>query len=165
MWRHIDVQADWRRSLTYGRAPNAIDISQGSLTCPSKHRHGANLFILGYSEKPPHLVAFYDTLGIRRIHSRLNPRVPMGANLWRIINIRNGCLFAMFIGYTCTMCVICLISTQVHTIKKFSFSFCCCINGCELDIQAITRLANFTKIVQRFTLRKTMKLFLILLKE
>ena len=35
MWRHIDVQADWRRSMTYGRAPNAIDISQGSLTCPS----------------------------------------------------------------------------------------------------------------------------------
>ena len=26
MWRHIDVQADWR-SWTYGRAPNAIDIS------------------------------------------------------------------------------------------------------------------------------------------
>ena len=31
----IDVQAAWRRSFTYGRAPNAIDISQGSLTCPS----------------------------------------------------------------------------------------------------------------------------------
>ena len=30
-----DVQADWRGSYTYGRAPNAIDISQGSLTCPS----------------------------------------------------------------------------------------------------------------------------------
>ena len=27
MGRHIDVQADWRRSWTYGRAPNAIDIS------------------------------------------------------------------------------------------------------------------------------------------
>ena len=27
IWRHIDVQADWRRSWTYGRAPNAIDIS------------------------------------------------------------------------------------------------------------------------------------------
>ena len=26
MWRHIDVQADWR-SCTYGRAPNAIDNS------------------------------------------------------------------------------------------------------------------------------------------
>ena len=30
-----DVQADWRRSCTYGLAPNAIDISQGSLTCLS----------------------------------------------------------------------------------------------------------------------------------
>ena len=29
-----DVQADWR-SCTYGWAPNAIDILQGSLTCPS----------------------------------------------------------------------------------------------------------------------------------
>ena len=27
MWRHIDVQADWRRSWTYGRASNSIDIS------------------------------------------------------------------------------------------------------------------------------------------
>ena len=27
MWRHIDVQADWRRGWTYGRAHNAIDIS------------------------------------------------------------------------------------------------------------------------------------------
>ena len=26
MWRHIDVQAKWR-NLTYGRTPNAIDIS------------------------------------------------------------------------------------------------------------------------------------------
>ena len=26
MWRQIDVQADWRRSWTYGRDPNAIDI-------------------------------------------------------------------------------------------------------------------------------------------
>ena len=27
MWRHKDVQADWKRNWTYGRAPNAIDIS------------------------------------------------------------------------------------------------------------------------------------------
>ena len=27
MWRHVDVQADWKRSLTYDRASNAIDIS------------------------------------------------------------------------------------------------------------------------------------------
>ena len=43
MWRYIDVQAD-RRSWTYGRAPNAIDISWGSLTYPPKHRHGTTLF-------------------------------------------------------------------------------------------------------------------------
>ena len=30
-----DVQADWR-SCTYGRAPNAMDISQGSLKYPSR---------------------------------------------------------------------------------------------------------------------------------
>ena len=24
-WRHIDVQADWRRNWTYGQAPNAIE--------------------------------------------------------------------------------------------------------------------------------------------
>ena len=45
------------------------------LTCPSKHRHGATLFIRLFWETAPFtdLVAFYDTLGIRRTHSRLNP--------------------------------------------------------------------------------------------
>ena len=77
MWRHIDVQADWRRSCTYGRAPNAIDISQGSLTCPSYTDTGPP-FLYGDSDTPPHLVAFYDTLGIRRTYSRLKPRRPQG---------------------------------------------------------------------------------------
>ena len=53
MWRHIDVQADWRRSWTYGRAPNAIDISYGSLTCSSKHRHGTTLFIRWFRHTAP----------------------------------------------------------------------------------------------------------------
>ena len=53
MWQHIDVQADWRRSWTYGRAPNAIDISQGSLTCPSQHRHGTTLFIWWFRHTAP----------------------------------------------------------------------------------------------------------------
>ena len=53
MWRHIDVQADWRRSWTYGQSPNAIDISLGSLTCPSKHRHGTNLFIRWFRHTAP----------------------------------------------------------------------------------------------------------------
>ena len=84
MWRHIDVQADWRRRWTYGRTgpvPTKVSsfifdvgnlglvwgsatmtnqgtdtgpasprsdshtkyISYGSLTYPSKHRHGADL--------------------------------------------------------------------------------------------------------------------------
>ena len=57
------VQADLRRSYTYDRAPNAIDISQGSLTCPSYTDTGPS-FLYGFPKKPPHLVAFYDTLGI-----------------------------------------------------------------------------------------------------
>ena len=79
MWRHIDVQADWRRSLTYGRAPNAIDISQGSLTCPSQHRHGSTLFIRWFRHTP-HLVAFYDHAGDTEVHILdLTPRALTGA--------------------------------------------------------------------------------------
>ena len=62
-----DVQADWR-SCTYGRATNAIYISQGSLTCPSYTDTGPT-FLYGDSDTPPHLVAFYDTLGIRRTYN------------------------------------------------------------------------------------------------
>ena len=35
MWRHTHVQADWRSSWTYGRAPNAEYISKGSRARPS----------------------------------------------------------------------------------------------------------------------------------
>ena len=51
-----DVQADWR-SCTHGRAPNAIDISQGSLTCPSYTDKGPP-FVYDDSDTPPHLVPF-----------------------------------------------------------------------------------------------------------
>ena len=33
-------------------------------------------FLYGYSEKPPNLVVFYDTLGMRMAHSRLHPPGP-----------------------------------------------------------------------------------------
>ena len=42
-------------------------------------------FLNGYSEKPPHFVAFYDTLGIRRPHSRLDHRVPTGGGIDKIM--------------------------------------------------------------------------------
>ena len=47
-----DVQADWRRSCIYGRAPNAIDILQGSLTCSSYTDTGPT-FLYGDSDAPP----------------------------------------------------------------------------------------------------------------
>ena len=46
-----DVQADWWKSCTYGRVPNAIDISQGSLTCPSYTDTGPT-FLYGDSDTP-----------------------------------------------------------------------------------------------------------------
>ena len=79
----IYLQADWRRSCTYGRAPNAIDILQGSLTCPS-YTDTTPPFYTRVSDAPPHLVAFYDTLGIRRTYSRLKPRRPHGGGGGRI---------------------------------------------------------------------------------
>ena len=38
--------------------------------------YGAQVYLYGYSEKLPHLVTFYDTLGIQRTHSRLKPPGP-----------------------------------------------------------------------------------------
>ena len=72
------MQADWRRSCTYGRAPNAIDISQGSLTCPSYTDTGPP-FLYGDSDTPPHLVAFYDHAGDTEVHILdLTPRALTG---------------------------------------------------------------------------------------
>ena len=51
----VDMQADWR-SWTYGRAPNAIDISYGSLMCPSYTDTG-----------PPFLRLFRETIPLSRI--------------------------------------------------------------------------------------------------
>ena len=81
MWRHIAVQADRRRSWTYGRAPNAIDISQGSLTCPSKHRHGTNLFIRWFRHTAPFSRLLRSRWGYGGAHSLLHPPGPHGGTL------------------------------------------------------------------------------------
>ena len=62
------------------------------------HRHFAGFFnvpvqvptrgqpFYGYSEKLPHLVAFYDMLGMQRTYSQLNfPGIPMGMNIGEIV--------------------------------------------------------------------------------
>ena len=71
-----NVQADWR-SWTYGRAPNAIDISWGSLTCPSYTDTGQP-FLYGDSDTLPQLVAFYDHAGYTEdVFSTYNPGILM----------------------------------------------------------------------------------------
>ena len=87
-----DVQADWRRSCTYGRAPNV-------------HEHGTTLFIWWFRH-PPHLVAFYDTLGIRKTYSRL--KQPPCASSWGVIWVskfkaQNGSNFEPFVTVVCGM--------------------------------------------------------------
>ena len=74
MWRHIDVQADWR-SWAYGRAPNARDIFVRFFNVPVRTPTRSHPFY-GKSEKPTHLVAFYNTVGKRRTYSHLDPRSP-----------------------------------------------------------------------------------------
>ena len=41
--------------------------------------YGAQVYLYDDSDTPPQLVSFYDTLGIRITHSRLNPRALTGA--------------------------------------------------------------------------------------
>ena len=66
MWRHR-----WS-----GGVKKKLCLRSGSLTCPSYTDTGPP-FLYDYAEKSPHLVAFNDTLGIRRTytHFRSNPVV------------------------------------------------------------------------------------------
>ena len=61
--------------------PNAIFISQGSLTCPSYTDTGPPS-LYGDYDTPPHLVAFHDTVGLTD-HD---------------IFLRPGCLLALTLG-------------------------------------------------------------------
>ena len=59
MWRHIDVQVNWRRSSTYGRAPNAIDISLVFFNVPVQAPTRDQPFIKVILRNRPISVAFY----------------------------------------------------------------------------------------------------------
>ena len=71
-----DVQADWR-SRTYGRAPNAIDISQGSLTWPSYTDTGHPFYTVIPTYRPILSPSTTRWGYIGRILD-LNPRCPHG---------------------------------------------------------------------------------------
>ena len=75
-----DVQADWRRSFTYGQALNAIDILQGSLTCPSYTDTGPT-FSYGDFDTPPLKSPFTTRWGYGGSILYLNPRRPHGGIL------------------------------------------------------------------------------------
>ena len=95
-----DVKADWRRSCcTYVWAPNAIYIFAGFFNVPVLHRHWTNLFKRWFRHTA-HLVAFYDTLGIRRTYSRLKPRgLALGDALVRCLSIRKSSIEACILRF------------------------------------------------------------------
>ena len=119
-----DVQADRRRSCTCGRAHNVIDISQGSLTGPS---YTGPPFLYGGYNTPPKLVAFYDTLGIRRTNSPPRGRLQRMRGLFVA-----SCIFLP--NYPASSCAFCTHNrTVVHasivvagltTIREVSQKLC-----------------------------------------
>ena len=62
-----------KKKLDPRSGSHAINILQGSLKCPSKHRHGANLFMV-IPRNRPISVAFNDAHGDQRTYSRLKPQ-------------------------------------------------------------------------------------------
>ena len=74
-----DVQADWRRRCTYGRAPNAIDISQGSLTCPAYTDTGPPFYTVIPTHRPIKS-PFAARWGYEGRILDLNPRCPHGGS-------------------------------------------------------------------------------------
>ena len=62
MWRHIDVQADWR-SWTYGPGSQRHRHFVGFFNVPVPSTDTGPTFLYGDSDTPYHLVAFYDHAG------------------------------------------------------------------------------------------------------
>ena len=69
----------------------------GFLNMPVLHRHGPP-FLYGDSDTPPHLVTFYDTLGIRRTYSRLNPPPPPRRRQFLYARVWLKCRFVLWKG-------------------------------------------------------------------
>ena len=114
----------------------------GFFNVPVLHRHGINLFKRWFRRTAP-LVAFYDTLRIRRTYYRLKPRPP--AHLychiydWNIV----ACVCCMWRktpinsnSYNFTACNLNLHVRQMH-FRQRPFRFddintCVCFRRCDL---------------------------------
>ena len=89
-------------SVIYDGPKNKFDLRSGSnrhrhfvgfLTCPSKHWHGAKLLLRLFGETAPFWSPFKTRMGIRMIHSRLNPPPPRSPRRdwrWSILEYFNG---------------------------------------------------------------------------
>ena len=66
-----------KKKLNLRSGSHTIDISLGSLICPSKHRHGATLLRL-FRGTAPFQSPFTTRMGIRRTFSRHTPQGPHG---------------------------------------------------------------------------------------
>ena len=76
MWRHIDVQADWR-SWTYGRAPTPLTFRKVILRVRPSINTGTP-FLWLFRETAPFQSPFTKRTWIRRIYYRLKPTGPQG---------------------------------------------------------------------------------------
>ena len=87
MWRHIDVQADWRNWTLVGLlTPEAF--RRVFVTCPSKYRHhghGTILFTVISRKRPISVARFTTRIGIQRTYSRLKPPGSNGGRGGRVL--------------------------------------------------------------------------------
>ena len=74
MWRHRCASGLKEKLYLRSGSQRHIHLA-GFFNVPVQHRHRTNLFIRWFRHTAP-LVAFYDTLGIRKTYSRLKPPAP-----------------------------------------------------------------------------------------
>ena len=80
MWRHI-CEGGLKKKLYIRSGSQHHRHFAGFFNVPVLHGYGTTLFIRWFRHTTP-LVAFYDTLGIRRTYSRLKPRCPKWNGPW-----------------------------------------------------------------------------------
>ena len=141
MWRYIDVQADWRRKLDQWSGSQRHSHFVGFFNVPVQASTRSS-FLYGYSEKLPHLVAFYNTLGIRRTYSRLNPPGPHGADKCQTFSLRDATsrFFSVCIFWSLLWASV----TSAAILTSFSFSSLSCL------LRAVLLACNCRSVINKY---------------